>query len=279
MKLYYIQGGHNFGDDLNPWIWDRVLPNIFDHNARTLFVGIGTLLNDTLPRARKTVVFGSGVGYGRGLPEVDPSTWKIYCLRGPLSARALGLPHSLAVTDSAALVRHMPDLPAPQALAKAAYLPHRLVAHAGWNDICAEAGLAYIDPRWPVERVLAAIRGTDVLLTGALHGAIVADALGVPWIPVQARPIIYPFKWDDWCASIGLTYEPNRTVPLWPLSKNASICERIRHHLKWRLVARELARIAKTVKPSLSHRSAALVDELQERLQHFKRDAQRGRFN
>ena len=58
VKLYYYKAtAGNFGDDLNSWLWDRLLPNAFDgicyhrhsshernNNENTLFVGIGTLL-------------------------------------------------------------------------------------------------------------------------------------------------------------------------------------------------------------------------------------------
>ena len=39
-----------------------------------------------------------------------------------------------------------------------------------------------------------------------MHGAIVADTLRVPWIPVRTNPKILPFKWLDWCQSVKLPY-------------------------------------------------------------------------
>ena len=76
MKLFYFQHPFydNVGDDLNRWLWSELLPNFLDDNADTLLIGIGTLLNDTIPQARRTLVFGSGVGYGNGLPAID-NTW------------------------------------------------------------------------------------------------------------------------------------------------------------------------------------------------------------
>ena len=63
MKLHYFKAPNgNFGDDLNPWIWNRLAPDLLDGDPATLFVGIGTLLNDQLPSARHTVVFGTGAG-------------------------------------------------------------------------------------------------------------------------------------------------------------------------------------------------------------------------
>jgi succinoglycan biosynthesis protein ExoV len=70
MKLYYFDGKArefeigNFGDDLNPWLWNKVLPVVFDDDERSLFVGIGTLLNHRLPQKSQKLIFGSGFGYG-----------------------------------------------------------------------------------------------------------------------------------------------------------------------------------------------------------------------
>ena len=106
MRLYYYGEYKNFGDVLNTWLWPKLLPNMFDEDAGILFVGIGTLLNDFIPAKPLKAVFGAGVGYGKGLPVIDQN-WKIYCVRGPLSAQALGLEPKLAVTDSAALLRNI----------------------------------------------------------------------------------------------------------------------------------------------------------------------------
>jgi len=72
--LYYHQDPQrNFGDDLNPWLWQRLLPGQFSgtvaHDPRArgvvaddevLFVGIGTLINTRVPTGPRKVVFGSG---------------------------------------------------------------------------------------------------------------------------------------------------------------------------------------------------------------------------
>jgi succinoglycan biosynthesis protein ExoV len=108
VRLFYYPGHNgvtNFGDELNHVLWRHFLPGAFDHDDGTQFVGIGTLLNDRLPAAPRTVIFGAGVGYN-GPPRLDRS-WKIYCVRGPLSARALGLSADMAVTDPALLTREL----------------------------------------------------------------------------------------------------------------------------------------------------------------------------
>ena len=53
------------------------------------------------------------------------------------------------------------------------------------------------------------------MITEALHGAIVADALRVPWMPVSSYHTILPFKWEDWCRSVGLAYAPSSVPTFW----------------------------------------------------------------
>ncbi len=65
MQLYYFKDRRgNFGDDLNPWLWRQLLPEVMQGSPDELFVGIGTLLNHRLPAAPLKHVFGSGHGYG-----------------------------------------------------------------------------------------------------------------------------------------------------------------------------------------------------------------------
>jgi hypothetical protein len=61
MRLHYYKDPHgNFGDDLNPWLWSKLIPDLLDDDGRTLFVGIGTILRREIPRGPGKVVFGSG---------------------------------------------------------------------------------------------------------------------------------------------------------------------------------------------------------------------------
>ena len=92
LKLFYFKsadGIPNFGDDLNPWVWRQLLGDYVGEAGETLFTGIGTLLNDRLPYAKRTIVFRSGVGFGSGTLMSTRRGRSIACR--PLSARALGL--------------------------------------------------------------------------------------------------------------------------------------------------------------------------------------------
>jgi succinoglycan biosynthesis protein ExoV len=273
VKLFYFRdksGISNFGDALNPWMWPRLLPDAFDEDAATQFLSIGTLLNDRLPAAPRTVVFGAGVGYCE-LPRPDHS-WTVYCVRGPLSARALGLSADAGVTDPAALIRRLRPPRRTTGARGHAFMPHWQSEVDGWRRICEVNGLAFIDPRWPPDRVLDALDRTDRLITEAMHGAIVADALRIPWVPVRTSANINSFKWEDWCASVSLVYRPHRLPPIWPAAPGGGLPQRLRRQAKLVIAGRALANVAKRARPILS-RDNVLEDricELEARLEQLR---------
>lgn len=205
MKLHYWSGG-NFGDDLNLWLWKQLFSKPIDHcfSDDVLFLGIGTILNNLVPEyPEKKVVFGAGFGYG-SLPHVT-DCWHFYCVRGPLTARVLGLPENLAISDSALLIREL--IKPAETSEHVAFMPHHNTANRGdWKSVCDSVSIRYIDPRASVPDTLDIIRRSSLLITEAMHGAIVADALRIPWIPVRTRTGILDFKWRDWSGSLELDH-------------------------------------------------------------------------
>lgn len=212
MKMYYYSGPRpNFGDMLNQWLWPRLLPGFFDGDESALFLGIGSILYDHLPRTSWKVVFGAGYGY-TPVPRID-DRWAFYFVRGPLTARTLGLDPSLAVGDAAILVRSCVTGTAPK-VHRASFMPHWESAMDGdWAAVSARAGFHYIDPCGDVERVIADILGSEVVVTEAMHGAIVADALRVPWVPVRPVQASNRGKWLDWAAALDIELRPQPIVP------------------------------------------------------------------
>lgn len=212
MKLHYFTDAPNFGDALNPWLWPQLLGDVLDADSSTLLLGIGTILTNRIPAAETYHVLGSGAGY-HDAPRLD-SRWHVHAVRGPLTAQALGLPAERAATDAAYLLRTVP-LPDPRPGPAIGFMPHfRAMPHTPWRRLCERAGLRYIDPLLPVDDCLAAIRGCECLIAEAMHGAIVADACRVPWIPVVTGGHILDFKWRDWLLSVELEYRPQRIASL-----------------------------------------------------------------
>lgn len=288
MKLAYYKlpnGERNFGDDLNPWMWDQLMPGVLDNDENVAFVGIGSLINDGLPyrtrSASKRVIFGTGVGYGKGEVKLDES-YKIYCLRGSRSAQALGVKEELAVTDGAVLIRKIYTNTAKKSY-RFSYMPHYELAGKGWELACKELDFGYIDPRWTVEEVLSAISQTEVLLTEAMHGAIVADALRVPWIPIVTNSTILSFKWQDWCSSIGIEYKPNYIQRLQNPREKQDFLTPIRFFrdkIRQSRGSKALKQIAMNQPPYLSEDSRIniLTEQLEEKLHQFQKDVKNGLF-
>ena len=197
---YYRDEFGNFGDDLNPWLWPRLLPDLLHAQSDAALVGIGTIVNDILPAGPKIIV-GSGVGYGV-VPRLTEE-WAVHFVRGPGTARALGLPASFAITDPAHLITQFIR---PQVRGRGTlYIPHHVSAMlADWRSVATAAGMQYVDPASGVMSVVQAIRGARLVVTSAMHGAILADAFRVPWIRVRAYPHLNDFKWQDWGDSLEL---------------------------------------------------------------------------
>lgn len=296
MKLTYckIDAG-NFGDDLNPWLWPRVAPGLCDDDPSEEFLGVGTVLANTYPLGPRRVVFGSGAGYKR--PPVIDRQWKIYCVRGPKTAAALRIDPDLAVTDSAALVAMLPWEPC-EATYSVSYMPHHHSATLGdWRSVCRLANIHYVAPSGPVAETIERIRRSKLLITEALHGAVVADALRVPWLPVRAYGHILQFKWCDWAMSLGMQHRPHALPSLWQQGLSAAswaahVSKRILGLLpggkeKWRWspvrthgrrrverIAAELGALAIRHRPRLSADAAhqRVMHRLLEKLDCLKRD-------
>lgn len=216
--LYFTESSlTNFGDDLNAWIWSALLPGMWDPADDVWLCGIGTILNQELmPRGRKWIVVGSGVGYGLPPEDFGGKLWRILAVRGPLTAKVLGIDSSHAVTDGAILLSALPEYsPLPESERHGAvFMPHYQSLPAGnWRESCDAAGIEFIDPRGDSKEIVQRIRCARVVLADAMHAAIVADTLRVPWIPLVTSPNINTFKWLDWTMSMGLDYVPFKLTP------------------------------------------------------------------
>jgi succinoglycan biosynthesis protein ExoV len=211
--FFYTDGGNsNFGDDLNRWMWRKVSCCPLDVDDGRLLLGIGTVISRNLiPLGMKYVVLSSGAGYanvpiGFGGPE-----WEILSVRGPLTAQALDLPPEKAIIDGAALLRLIPECePLPESeRAGIVFMPHYVPQETGnWRQVCEMAGFEYLDPLADSEETVQRIRRAKLVIADAMHAAIVADTLRVPWIPVSLSPQSNTFKWLDWTLSLGLPYNP-----------------------------------------------------------------------
>lgn len=229
MKLFYYPF-NNFGDKLNPLIWDALIPDLLDDDDGTVLVGIGTLINSNAPTQPNKVVFGSGAGYVS--PAQIDEKWKFYCVRGPRTAEILGLDPRLAITDPALLLTEVVTGPVTPN-GEVCFMPHHVsMCYADWKAICDKAGITFLDPTADMHEVMAKMRGAKLVIAEAMHGAIVADAFRVPWVPVQCYGHILGFKWEDWCQSMALPYQPLTIESVWDVDRTLSSRDRLAANVK-----------------------------------------------
>lgn len=213
--VHFCTSVPNFGDELNLDVWPALAPRLFaDPDDGHGFVGIGTIIGMDVGALRRLDVFSSGAGY-------DPvSNWAdkavtVRCVRGPLTAKLLGVDPVLAITDGAILAPLAPAFPDRAAGAGGTLvIPHfQTLDFPGWPEACAQAGFTLLDPRETPADVIAAIAGAGLVLTESLHGAILADVYGVPWAAFCTSRNFSTSKWVDWLATVGLEFRPTLVPP------------------------------------------------------------------
>jgi succinoglycan biosynthesis protein ExoV len=200
VRLFCWEGtARNFGDALNRILWPRLLPGFFDDDPAELFLGIGSVLDARHDAAVVKLVAGAGYGGYEPLPALD-ANWIIHWVRGPRTARRLGLPEACGLGDPAMLL----DLHANADRRDVGFMPHfESAANGAWAEAADAAGVTLIDPRGEPAAILAAIGRCRVLLSEAMHGAIVADAMRIPWVALRPLVPVHRAKWHDWADALG----------------------------------------------------------------------------
>lgn len=202
MKLYRWRDRPNFGDELNDVLWPEYFGPFLREDDDVVFAAIGTVLSPALGKDGAVIVFGSGCGYDP-LPDLG-AHWRFYFVRGPLSARLLRLGARMAITDPAILLAdRRPKVDANNAIS---FMPHWETSLSPlWRKACEMANIRYVDPLAPVPEICSQLASSSLVIAEAMHGAIVADAFRVPWIPASTSGRFNLFKWQDWALSLGLS--------------------------------------------------------------------------
>ncbi len=203
MQLIYFKGEKpNFGDDMNAVLWPRVAPQLFATRSSDGFLGIGTIIGMKTEAVDRLHIFSSGLGYNA--LDVDAAArLRISCVRGPLTAALLGEAPEAALTDGAVLSPAIWQTPSHRS--GTVVVPHwETVLAGGWSQACRQAGMSLVDPMRSPDEVIPEIAAATLVLTESLHGAIVADTYGVPWIAFATSGNFSVFKWMDWTKSVGV---------------------------------------------------------------------------
>lgn len=269
----------NFGDDINPFLLNKLLDASVLTSSDVCVIGIGSILNhdnaELVSQYRRKVVFSTGTGYGKPLTDLDDS-WDIVCVRGPNTAEIMGLPPSKAICDGAILLSDYFDPVVESKRNGIVFIPH-IRTHWGTGKalrlICDGLGWRYLAPDSPAEDFIDVVRNASLVMTEAMHGAILADTMRVPWIPADLH-YHNNFKWRDWFLSIEQDYHCNSLFPkLWN-PKESAVIGRLKYpYQKWKMkrLQRQMKSISENCIPSLS--SQELLDrrkvQLREKLDYI----------
>ena len=221
MRLIYHEG-QNFGDALNPLVFGSLFPSLLDSDDSVQLLGFGSILGLKRPaeKTRRRIIFSSGYGANQpstyGPPPKILRCDDVLCVRGPRTAALLGLPPSAAVADGAILAASILKTSPLDNAGAVSFMPHvgSFWCFEGWSELLGAIGIELIDPRHDPLVVLAQLARSRLVIAEAMHGAILADAIGVPWIPVKCYKSVNEFKWNDFCESMDLRYEPTRLPQL-----------------------------------------------------------------
>lgn len=216
--LYWSQGDAlvNFGDYATHALLERLGLEVALASRRNagepVLFGAGTMLSDYWLRrraaGRRVVVWGSGYG-GADLTLPLPAAVEVRAVRGPISRRKLGLPADTPLGDPALLLPRVFPAPA-RPHGESVYVPHwKRAGEPAVREFADYVGASrVVSPL--VERagfaaLLADLAGASLVQTSSLHGAIVAQAYGVPWRLALApgEPLDLEAKWRDFAEFLG----------------------------------------------------------------------------
>ncbi|WP_299784493.1 polysaccharide pyruvyl transferase family protein [uncultured Roseobacter sp.] len=271
--VHYKADSGNVGDDFSAWMFSRLLSQPLDDTSGTILFGVGSILDqrfvpDVPDSALKCCVFGSGARGPNKVPDISRGDWHIYCVRGPLTARALGVSCDLAVCDPGILA---PVLYPAEKTSRGpiGIVPYFTASHALWSQVAEKTGCKIVSPHLGVEDFIHALLGCEKVFCESMHGAIFADAYGIPWCPLSATGAAgegrtHAYKWTDWTASVGLGFDSIK-LPNMASGGRPGLQQSLREKAKVTFVARRLKQAANADVFQVSDR--ALLAAHQSRLQ------------
>lgn len=265
-------GTRNFGDDVNPFLLEKLFCRSIIDSPHVCIMGIGSILNDrnvaALKGFERKIVFSSGAGYESLENRLDAS-WQVACVRGPRTAELMAIGTDKAVCDGAVLLSEFHDVVPASRRQGVAFVPHVHTARAigrGLKEICSNLSLDYVTPELPHDDFVQAVSRAELVVTEAMHGAILADTMRTPWLCCHIMNH-NRFKWQDWCESVGVAYDPVWLGPRFSdrgLTSPARLPRVLVSALRRRRIEKRLQRLLRQGAPQLS--AEAVLDTKKRRL-------------
>lgn len=212
LVYYKAENGGNIGDELNPWLWKRLIPGFEALYPDVDFLGIGSILSHGyLHKGKEKILFGCGVrAY---IPCPDCVRKDLSFVRGPISGKFTGLPYICDSAYALALTDEYRNWQTAQKCYNVAYIPYYMHDSVYYKLLANITGYHVISPHLPVEKFLSELSKCRYVIAAAMHGAILADILRIPWVGVRfptmgcETNLTSELKWADW--QIGMDIDDN----------------------------------------------------------------------
>lgn len=168
------------------------------------------LFGGFLSKLSTNVVFGTGSGYfinDAATKEMLSYKNKFMFVRGPLTANIAKCKY---ITDPAILLKLCDNLEMEKpnfitftnhhAASKDMNRIKEVLERENQSFTCFGIGDSY-------ESIIHKLKNTKLLMTCSLHAAIIADLMGIPWIPLnyKSQENLNYFKWTDWAYSLNIS--------------------------------------------------------------------------
>lgn len=204
LPLWWHVGRPNFGDDLNPELFEVLSGQQFrfevDRNAPHI-LGMGSILEMAAP---SSVVCGSGfLQAPRGMA---PTPRRLVAVRGALSRAAFETGDHVILGDPAVLISEVITRPEEKRY-RFGLIPH-IRSVDSWNARNSKR-LKLIHPGQSPWDIVREIAQCEIVLSQSLHGLIIADALDTPnvWVAPSETMVGGRFKFDDYFTTIDQAKE------------------------------------------------------------------------
>ena len=189
VNSYWWDGKANFGDLIGPYIINKIsgkpVVNVRNNRSESAIFSVGSII--TMLDRKGAIVWGSGL-----ISELDDNQAErltraapiVKAVRGKLTKHILeerlgwNIPNVFG--DPALL---LPDYYWPTAPKNndIVICPHFSHKHH-FNQLQETSGFHVLDVASPLEEVLSSIASASICISSSLHGIIVAQAYGIPWV-------------------------------------------------------------------------------------------------
>lgn len=212
INLYSWQKHPNFGDMLSvivvEWLSGEPVRHVGENEARKL-LAVGSVLQYA---QNGDTVWGTGmhptcqISFGREKSKLDLN---VLAVRGPLSRDAL-LARGIACPEIYGDPAILMPLIVPnynKQRSGVVLIPHMAEFHAVKKELNGRE-LTIVDPSGPWRNTLDKILSAELVISGSLHGLIVADAYGIPAIWYRAQHDEGMTKYLDYYMGTGRLPKP-----------------------------------------------------------------------